>query len=224
MIQPQLFTKYLKRSLVAIAPCMTFLLSISITSSPVLAETPTSPFGLGLEGISRTGGALRCPTTIIGNSIAPEDGGRTLSSRPTFYLYAENLVGSQEKPFRAIFFLRNGISGKIAYRVVARSKKSGLLKFTLPDNAPALEAGEDMRWHVRILFPRGDDIQDTDIMSVNAFVRLEQNEALEQAIHEANSNLEKARVYARYYYWYDAFDAYTQWLEANPADLIAMQE
>lgn len=202
---------------------MIFLLSIA-TASPASARPPTSPFGLGLDFFQVSRGVSRCPTTMIGNAIAPEDGGRTLSNKPTFYLYIENLDGSQSKNYRAIFFLREGsnIQSKPSYRVAGNSKKLGLLKFTLPDDAPALQVGKDTRWQVRLEFP--DRIGDTNDINVNSFVRLEQNAEVERAIRQASSTLEKARIYARYYYWYDAFDTYSQWLEANPSDRIARQE
>ncbi|MEE3719449.1 DUF928 domain-containing protein [Tumidithrix elongata RA019] len=220
MLQPQLCTKYPKYSLVASATCITFWLSIAIIASPAIAKPPTSPFGLGLDFFQVSRGISRCPTTIIGNAIAPEDGGRTLSSKPTFYLYVENLEGSQAKSYRAIFFLREGstVQSKIAYRVVGNSKKLGLLKFTLPDDAPGLPMGTDMRWQVRLELPYNNEI------NINSFVRLEQNAEVTRAIRQASSNLEKARIYAHYYYWYDAFDAYSQWLEANPSDRTARQE
>jgi hypothetical protein len=223
MVHPPQFTEYVKHSLVAIASSMTFLLSISCAEAPAIANPPTSPFGLGIESFNRLGGAVRCRNSAIGNAIAPEDGGRTLSSRPTFYLYVKDLDESEKNNYRISFYLRNGVTAnaKPTYRVVGDSKKLGLLKFPFPDNAPVLELGKDMRWQVRIAF---GDYSTASLMSINAFVRLEQNEEAETAIRQARSTLEKARIYARYYYWYDAFDAYMQWLDANPSDAIARQE
>ncbi|CAN1212636.1 hypothetical protein TUMEXPCC7403_20690 [Tumidithrix helvetica PCC 7403] len=108
MLQPLQFTKNLKYSLVAIAPCMTFLLSISITSSPSLAGTPISPFGLGLSPVSDQMG-YRCHPPFGGNTLAPVDGGRTLSAQPTFYAYIEK-SGEIPKgePLRITFMLRDG--------------------------------------------------------------------------------------------------------------------
>ncbi|CAN1212637.1 hypothetical protein TUMEXPCC7403_20695 [Tumidithrix helvetica PCC 7403] len=80
-----------------------------------------------------------------------------------------------------------------------------------------MQAGKDIRWQVRI--DSGDDTN-----NFSGVVRLEQNDEVKQAIQQAYSDLEKARIYAGYFYWYDAFDAYTQWLDANPSDLIARRE
>jgi hypothetical protein len=224
MLQTELFAKYLKPSLVSGATCLTFLLSISFGIVPAIAKTPTSLFGLGLEGMSgKAGGAARCPADKIGNAIAPEDGGRTLSARPTFYVYVENLYDSQERPYRAALIVRDGIGleARATYRAFSRSKKLGLIKFTLPDSAPVLEVGKDIRWQVRLAF---GEFSTASMMNVNSLIRLEPNAVAGEAIHKARTNLEKARIYARYYYWYDAFDAYTQWLDANPNDRIARQE
>ena len=43
-------------------------------------------------------------------------------------------------------------------------------------------------------------------------------------IQPKSTILDKARIYAKYYYWYDAFDAYSQWLEQHPKDVVARRE
>jgi len=59
---------------------------------------------------------------------------------------------------------------------------------------------------------------------VASAVRFDSNPQVQTAVDRARNDLERARIFAANLYWYDAFDAYTKWLEANPTDKTARQE
>ncbi|MFQ3680579.1 MAG: DUF928 domain-containing protein, partial [Pseudanabaenaceae cyanobacterium] len=50
------------------------------------------------------------------------------------------------------------------------------------------------------------------------------NEVLDRAIAAVRTDLEKARIYARAFYWYDALAAYERAIAANPTNREIRQE
>lgn len=183
--------------------------SISVSAQP---RKGTS-FGLGVPSNASTGGATRgsLPQVVM---LVPDNGAKTLSDRPTFYFY----VG--EAPFRATFLLRDGNEqgSKSVHRIETEAKKAGLYRVTLPE-AVRLNSGQVQRWQVRWQDGRG-----VNQIDVAAAVKLESNPQVRAKIAGAKNDLEKARIFSANLYWYDALDAYTRWLEANPTDKTARQE
>lgn len=220
------FSKQLKklgRSSIALsAICLTtWLVTVSVGVTVNAQGKPS--YGLGLPRTAGTGGATRGTLPLV-TMLIPEDGGRTVSSRPTFYWYVspERDGAVASKPFQVTFFLRENpeISAKSVFKAEGETNKSGLYKFTLPDSAPPLEVGKVQRWQIRWRSETGSTQVD-----VNGMIMLaEASSDLRQALSKAATDLDKARVYASKSYWYDALDAYSKWLEANPKDATARQE
>ena len=211
--------------------------TISLISAPSLI-TPSAAiaqYGLGLPRSAGTGGATRGNLPQI-TMIVPEDGAKTVSARPTFYWYiappslttANNPATtatpklSETKPnFKITLFLRDGNdrSAKSVFVGEGVADQPGLYKFTLPKDAPELVVGKVQRWQVRWQANSGASQVD-----VNAPIRRDDDPKVLAAITAAKNDLAKARVYAQNGYWYDAIDAYTNWLTANPQDKIARDE
>ncbi len=208
-----MFGKSLNQSAGALLS-MGALLLITIAGSLTVAAQPRNQsYGLGIPKTAGTGGATRgnLPQVVM---LVPEDGARTLSDRPTFYWYV------REAPFRATFFLRdaNEVGASTIYRVEAEAKKPGLYRVTLPESVRLTE-GQVQRWQVRWQDSRG--VSQIDVAGA---VKLQSNAQVQSAIAKAPNDLAKARIFAANLYWYDAFDAYSKWLEANPNDKTARQE
>lgn len=185
----------------------------------------TAQYGLGIPRSAGTGGATRgnndgLPAVTI---LVPEDGAKTLSERPTFYWYvAPNPANSKELP-KLSFFLRNGneTASRAVFTARGESSGEGLYKFTIPEDAPALVAGKVQRWQLRLSFATNGVVDDTNVIGL---VRFDPDPEVSKAIAKASNNLEKARIYAKNNYWYDAIDSYTSWLAANPNDREAISE
>jgi hypothetical protein len=209
-----MFGKSLKNQSAGALLSLGALLLLTVAGSVAVSAQPRNQsYGLGIPKTAGTGGATRgnLPQVVM---LVPEDGARTLSDRPTFYWY----VG--EAPFRTTFFLRdaNETGAKTLYRVEAESKKAGLYRVTLPESV-RLSSGQVHRWQVRWQDSRG--VGQIDVASA---IKLEPNPQVQLAIAKAPNDLAKARILAANLYWYDALDAYTKWLEANPNDKTARQE
>ncbi len=205
---------------------------------PVAVQSKSSIFyGLGIiYNQKNSAGQTRCAdfrNLVAVNLLAPDDGAKTLSSRPTFYWYIEHKSlndEKSEKSFYLDFFLRGNVSPHAKSIYTSRSNRilhnnSGLYKFTLPPDSPSLEVGQTYTWHIRYIQSDGRerDLNGSQI-DTRAIVLLESNPSVMKQINEASTDLEKARIFASNRYWYDALDAYTKWIEANPSDPIALRE
>lgn len=216
---------------------LTVFLSLASIGVGVDAQSRRTSYGLGLPKTATTGGATRgeLPLAIV---LAPRDGGRTLSARPTFYWFVSSASSNARKPFKITFYLRESpdIAAKYVFKGEGKSTTQGFYKFTLPASAPALEVGKVQRWQVRLELRENDERVNTDRANIdrrvnneqfnlNALVKLTEAPAeVQKGLNGAKTELDKARVYAQYGYWYDALHAYTNWLDSNPNDTVARKE
>ncbi len=202
----------------------------SVVGSLAFGHSASAQYGLGLPKSASSGGATRGDLPLL-TVLAPEDGAKTLSSRPTFYWYIapqdDETTTSTTIPLtdhgkgsvKVTFFLRDGSerSAKSIFVAEGRAEGSGLYKFTLPETAPELVKGKLQRWQIRWQESGGQ-------VDISAYIRRDDDPVVLNALSSAKNDLEKARVYAKNAYWYDAIDAYTSWLSKNPKDDVALTE
>ncbi|NUN64127.1 DUF928 domain-containing protein [Pseudanabaena biceps] len=228
MISTKLSNPILKSQNIALSTLGAIALTV-FTGSLSIVSTANAQYGLGLPRSAGTGGATRGNLPQI-TMLVPEDGAKTLAARPTFYWYiAPTTTAATAIPpsvdgknsFKITFFLRdgNGRSAKSVFIAEGVADKAGLYKFTLPENAPALSTGKVQRWQIRWQTNGGASQVD-----VNAPIRRDEDPAISKLIATAKNDLEKARIYTKSAYWYDAIDAYTSWLAQNPQDQAAKSE
>ncbi|MEA5488341.1 MULTISPECIES: DUF928 domain-containing protein [Pseudanabaena] len=221
---------------------VTILLSAVSWCAPILGQSKSiSSYGLGIVQSSSQREQIRCAdlTNLVSiDLLAPDDGARTLSERPTFYWYIEHKslasknstqVGYSNN-FYVDFFVRDGFARNAKSIFRSRSEvtpkvKSGLYRFELPAKAPALEVNKTYSWHIRYMQLSGHDQSDvTNQIDIRAIVKRESNPSVIKKVQAASTHLEKARIFAKNLYWYDALDAYTKWIDVNPNDKEALQE
>jgi hypothetical protein len=204
----------------------------TIASSTIFVPSTFAQYGLGLPKSAGLGGATRGDLPLL-TILVPDDGGKTLSSRPTFYWYIAPpdiaptnsatvpQVENSKSPFQVTFILRdsNGRESKPIFMAEGKGEEPGLYKFTLPENAPELVKGKVQRWQIRWQGNGG-----TAQVDVNAAIRYDDDPVLVKEIATAKNDLEKAKIYAKKAYWYDAIDAYTSWLSKNSKDEVAIAE
>ena len=207
----------------------------TVASSTLIGSSAFAQYGLGLPKSAGSGGATRSIDSLPQVTIlVPGDGARTLASRPTFYWYIapQDIAATtstspttvpqvNDGSFKVTFFLRDGNerASKSIFKAEGKAQGSGLYKFTLPENAPALSKGKVQRWQVR--WEGNGGVAQVD---VNALIRRDDDLAVVKAIASAKNDLEKARIYAKNAFWYDAIDAYTSWTSKNPKDNVASAE
>ncbi len=212
------------RSVIAIgAVCLAATLLTLATDMSATAQNrrAKSKYGLGtLPVAARTGGGIRTPKELPRVILlAPQDGGITLSERPTFYWYVAPKSGDRDFiPFRTAFKLDDPIasSNVKTFEIKRDGTKIGLYSLTLPPTAPAMEIGKDLELMVQD--------KTNALSSQKVVVRLKKNEAAIAELNKAKTSLDKARIYERHGYWYDALHSYTLWIEGNPNDITARRE
>jgi hypothetical protein len=228
------------RSIIKIAAaCLAITLTATVVAvsanMAATAQNRKSKYGLGsLPSTAQAAGGTRNLIPKV-TMIVPEDGTLTFAERPTLYWYVAPTPGEQVNPeFLHGFRLRQDpfgtspTSGKIIFEQKAIHTKTGLYRFTLPLSVQATESGADRGWSIQLISPPNELGSPTSTSSWinlhNVLVRLEKKPAAIAELSKAKTNLEKARIFERFGYWYDAFDAYTRWLEANPKDTVARRE
>lgn len=235
MMLTKIATQHPRRKAIALnAICLGAVCLTSVVGCFGFAPSAFAQYGLGLPKSASAGGATRTTNIQILSVIllVPMDGAKTLASRPTFLWYI-NLPEEPNKPtsnrfsnvsdkknsIKVTFFLRDGNETKSVriFEAEGKAEKSGLYKFTLPEVAPELVTGKIQRWQVRCEM---NGIQ-TDVY---APIRRDVDPAVITAIASSTNDLEKARIYAKNAYWYDAINAYTSWLSQNPKDNVASNE
>lgn len=190
-----------------------------------IAQPKHTRYGLGTDKQVTHGVPKSMPDYCI-SLIAPYNGGRTIFERPALYIYIykrENARTFSKSHLGIDFRIRED---KYLRRTIFRGKEKilgeGFYKIMLPISNSSILNGKIQRFSV-FLFDEGDLLY-TSIYNSNAYIRRDPDINLEQEVKRENTLLGKARIYAKYFYWYDAFDAYTQWLEVNPSDQIARGE
>ncbi|MGQ9866533.1 MAG: DUF928 domain-containing protein [Pseudanabaenaceae cyanobacterium] len=187
----------------------------TVLGSPAWAQRRDS-FGLGAPRSAGTGGATRWGEGCQIAVFAPESGGRSATAQPTLFWYGSP-AGSE--PINLTFILREEDSNTAQrlFQVTGTVATKGTYQFTLP---VALQADKTQRWDVR---GAGAGCPQGQVVATMA-VRYEPNDVLNRAIAAAATDLEKARIYARAFYWYDALAAYERAIAANPTDTAIRQE
>jgi hypothetical protein len=185
-------------------------------------------YGLGLPKTAGTGGSVRLRDETGGGFessgtrtipilalMVPEDGARTASLRPTVYW---NMVLNEPQDYKLSFFLQETAAedSKVVLEQEITITKGGLFKFQIPQT---LEGTAPRRWGVRCKWADGRIVTANGLLAFS-----EPKPEIKMALSAAKTDLEKARVYADSGYWYDAIDSYTNWINGNPQDSMAIQE
>lgn len=135
--------------------------------------------------------------------------GLTASARPTFMASIDQTSANQ-----VFFSLKNEDESYFFEMTMSLpSSESNLVKFSLPDNAPPLEMGEQYRWSVAVICGSklGPD-------SPWASGWVERVEAVDQEAVAALQPLEQASYYGKAGLWYDTVAVLASHRENNGID------
>lgn len=230
MILPKIVTKTSNTKAIALsAICLGSVSLTSVVGSLSFVPSAFAQYGLGLPNSAASGGATRSPDKPTITLLVPRDGAKTLSARPTFLLsvnppeitqstsVSSPKIDDRKKIVTINFILRDGneVSSQPIFTAESKADQFGLYKVTLPEDAPTLIKGKVQRWQIRF---------NDKTSNVSATIRLDDDPAVIKAIAAASNDLEKARIYTKNAYWYDAINAYTSWLTKNPKDVVARAE
>ncbi|MGA9382322.1 MAG: DUF928 domain-containing protein [Phormidium sp.] len=188
-------------------------LTTDVTFEPPGSGKPDDTAG----GASRGGG---CPQEVIsiGGCVIPlmptNKEGLTTTSRPTFFIYIP------ENSAKEVFFSLVDENNKNHYQTKIRlTGKSGIIQFTLPENAPPLEVGKNYRWAFIVI---GEQGLRPDSPGVQGRIRrIEPNATLQTQLQNVTP-IERAALYGKNGIWHETLAslAEARKLQPNDANLV----
>jgi hypothetical protein len=140
--------------------------------------------------------------------LTPEgNSGLTASARPSFMAYVDQAAAKQ------VFFSLKNEDESYFFEMTLNlpSDRPGLVKFQLPDNAPALEQGEQYRWSVAVIC--GNKLGPDSPWASGWVERINPSE---QGDTLALAPLERASHYGRAGLWYETVELLASLKESEP--------
>jgi len=205
-----------------------------ITFKPPGEEAPTNTIGGGTRGdvTFKPPGGDTPENTVSGGTrrdelpspiaVLPESNiGRTAIARPTFFVYLPPSATNR------VFFSLQTASGETVYQTTRElSDAVGIVSFTLPEDAPALEIGENYQWFFAPL--QAGEMLGPDSYRISGWVKRVEPPRTTGDI-SALAPAELAKLYAESGIWYDTLAVLVSELQGQPnpsleadlADLLA---
>ncbi|MGB3513790.1 MAG: DUF928 domain-containing protein [Microcoleaceae cyanobacterium] len=194
------------------------------TGGGIRGETQFEPPGESTPSDSTSSGGTRNPGNLnnpISNNnkilipLIPETNhARTISARPTIFIYMPEMSARQ-----VFFSLQDEERNTIYQTRLEVSGQEGLVRFTLPPEAPELEIGKNYLWFFAPVKP--DGVLRPDNYGVRAWIK--RVEIPTGA--EANSDpIAKATLYAGSGIWYDTLDILMSAKQAQPNNTALAKE
>lgn len=184
-------------------------LTADVTFEPPGSGKPDDTAG----GASRGGG---CPQEVIstGGCVVPlmpsNKEGLTTTGRPTFFIYLP------ENSAKGVFFSLVDENNKNIYQTkIPLTGKSGILQFTLPENAPSLEVGKNYRWAFVVV---GEQGLRPDSPGIEGRIRrVEPDSALLTQLQNITP-LERAALYGKKGIWHETLASLAEARKLQPTD------
>ena len=164
------------------------------------SESPNTTTGAGSRG------EQYFVTALIPNT----NHGRTVSERPTFYIYMPPTSVKQ-----VFFSLQDEDRNNYYQTILPITSRKGIISFTLPDDAPPLEVGKHYEWYFVTL--EGERLR-PDSPSISGWIeRIEPNPTL-AAQERSGTSLELAASYGRQGVWYDTLTTLVELKRSEPGN------
>jgi Domain of Unknown Function (DUF928) len=189
-------------------------------SSEQIAGGGASRNSLGAEGSTsntvQTVAAVGIEPHAAIPLLPPNQHGRTAQARPTFFVYIpENSIG------RIFFSVQDEHRNSHYQTFIDLSGQKGILSFTLPDDAPPLEANKNYEWYFVML--EGNKMR-PDSASVSGWIkRVDPSESLAQS-QQSGATMALAESYAKEGIWYDTLETLVELKRLQPSNLALNTE
>ena len=147
----------------------------------------------------------------------------TTATHPTFFLYVPHTAGatqtgtrpSARERFDVEFQLADEQEHEIYQTTFAITGTPGIVSFTLPPAAPALEPNKYYRWYFEVICDREDRSGDSVVSGWSR--RLEPSPSVLQALKQASPQLQPA-IYAQAGLWHDTLATLAELRRSQPND------
>ncbi len=165
------------------------------------------------------GGAARgnCSTEKIEiKALLPNTNiGLTTAQKPTFFFQISK-TSAQEAKF-SLLNPNTKESVLIYEKNFPLTGTGGVMSFTLPADAPALEVGKEYHWEVALVCNPDDGDQGGKTRVQGAITRVQPSPTFASQL-QAASPRDRVALYAQEGYWHDALKALADLRSANPND------
>ena len=170
----------------------------------------------GRDRLQRTegGGARGCTNSIPVslNLLTPKDHiAQTVSAHPTFLWHMSDATSAP-----MVFTLVERNVGQPIFQKQLKADKSGIVRLEMPQNAPALVEGKEYRWTVSLICSHKRPSENIYARAWIERVAIAPN--LTQKLAAADSERNRALLYARSGIWYDALAILDKAHETDPRD------
>lgn len=178
-------------------------------------EPPNRGMPKTTQGTGSRGCTLSEPVTVT--LLVPNDHtGQTISGRPTFFWHVSDKTSVPVE----FALVEPGVTKPLFVQRM-QVQKRGIMQVQLPQDAPELVSGRKYRWSVSLLC-------NPNRPSSNVFVqswieRVAAQPELSQKLANAQSEIERARIYAASGLWYDALAGISAPDNANGSDRAISQ-
>ncbi|HIK33346.1 MAG TPA: DUF928 domain-containing protein [Oscillatoriales cyanobacterium M59_W2019_021] len=147
---------------------------------------------------SQSGGVRGNETPLLTALLPTTQTGRTISARPTFYVYVPPTASDQ-----AFFSLQDEEGNAVYHTTLEISGEGGTIAISLPEDAPELEIGKNYLWMFAPMNP--DGILRPDNYNVIGWVKRVES-TFDEARMVSLSPIERATEYAKAGIWYDTLE------------------
>lgn len=142
--------------------------------------------------------------------LVPQDhAGQTTSGRPKFFWYM-----SDTSPVE--FALKKVGADEPLFKEQLQIPKAGIIETEIPKGQPELTVGQDYLWSVSVVC---NTDRGSKTVTVQAGIRrVAPTRELTRRLRTAQSERDRARVYAQQGFWYDALETISKASDARPQD------
>lgn len=166
------------------------------------------------EGSGSRGCTNSMPVSL--KLLTPNDHiARTVSARPTFFWY---LSDTTNVPM--VFSLVEPGKSEPIFQQQLKADKAGIVKVELPTNVPELAVGREYRWTVSLVCSQK---RPSENVYARAWIeRIAVSPELNRQLNSANSDRDRAIIYAQSGIWQDAVATLYKAHTANPGETQAL--
>ncbi|MFN6481587.1 MULTISPECIES: DUF928 domain-containing protein [unclassified Nostoc] len=157
------------------------------------------------------------PSTEEANSVI-NVWGQTTVERPSWFFYVPY---SKDSSYTVEFVLQDQDANEIYQKAIALPNKPGIVRVSLPTNAPALEVNKQYRWFFSINCDKEKNSPPTYVEGV--IQRVELNPATIKELQTTEPRKRYA-IYAQKGIWYEALTALAELRQKNPQDAALKAE
>ncbi|NJL79720.1 MAG: DUF928 domain-containing protein [Richelia sp. RM2_1_2] len=186
-------TKTLASLVILCSLCLTDIVFANPLKGPKGGSSPRNPtIGNGNRG----GCSYTKETLTVLNSIY----GKTVSNRPVLSWFVPD-IKSYPMELYLYEYSENGY-GKEIFEKIPLESQFGIMNYTFSEKIPSLSVGKKYIWQIALICDKSNPSKDVIAEAVFEVVDIPEN--LKNQLERAKNNRERAELYAKFGFWYDA--------------------